>query len=303
MENMKLSIGIPGDLKSMDFILGSLPEKPYEVYFSKENKRFGTSRTGIHDPDCKEFQQMIDFLKKKCINPNIVLNTVCFGNQQFSSTFQEELDSYLKQLSEAGIHTITLADPFLIRYVSEKYNNFKIVVSSTIDVRTQNNVLYYNNVGVERIIISPDLNRDLNELRKIIGISRAPIELLVNEGCLLGCPWKQSHHKYNAHKTRRNVALGEETEKYVDMCGDLCLNDLSNIIKSPFIRPEDICVYEKQGIEFFKIAGRNLSPEWIIKTTRAYQERKYQGNIVELLNSKEFLSDRINISNVNLRVL
>jgi len=65
MENMKLSIGIPGDLKSMDFILGSLPEKPYEVYFSKENKRFGTSRTGIHDPDCKEFQQMIDFLKKK----------------------------------------------------------------------------------------------------------------------------------------------------------------------------------------------------------------------------------------------
>lgn len=300
---MKLSMGISGDFESLNYILSSLDEPPCEIYFSTRNDTFGSSRHGTHEPDKEELHKIFHVLEEKKINPNIVLNAVCLGNEQFSDEFQHKLDSYLDQISQEGVDTITVSDPFLIKYVLKQHPHMNVVVSTTAEVRTPNNVEYYNDLGVERIILSADVNRDLKKIEHFVKMGDAKIELLLNEGCLLYCPWKQSHHKYNAHKTRTKDKKKKSVERYVDICARICLEDDSQIIRSPFIRPEDISVYESIGIEYFKISGRNMPPDWIVKVTQAYQQRSYERNIVDLLNSKEFLRKRINIPNKSLRVL
>ena len=151
-----------------------------------------------------------------------------------------------------------------------------------------NMLRYYNSLGIDRIVISPDLNRDLDTLANMVEYSDAAIEIMLNEGCLFRCPYKPAHHRFNAHKTRGESSDSEkENFRYVDLCGEMCLNDPQNIIQSPFVRPEDMGVYKDIGIEHFKIAGRNMPKEWILKVVRAYQQGEYDGNILDLLNSKD----------------
>ena len=49
-----------------------------------------------------------------------------------------------------------------------------------------------------------------------------------------------------------------------------------------FIRPEDVPTYEKCGIEFIKIAGRGRDAARLLRTARAYAERHYDGNLLDI---------------------
>jgi collagenase-like PrtC family protease len=73
----------------------------------------------------------------------------------------------------------------------------------------------------------------------------------------------------------------------MDYCVTRCtlerFRDASQFIKSRWIRPEDIPIYEETGIDFFKIAGRAMPSEWIINATAAYPSRQYQGNLRDIL--------------------
>lgn len=51
-----------------------------------------------------------------------------------------------------------------------------------------------------------------------------------------------------------------------------------------WIRPEDLHYYEEIGINRFKIAGRNKKTEWLVNVVKAYSERKYEGNLLDILS-------------------
>jgi len=298
---MKLSVGIPGDLNSLERILDSLPKVPNEVYFSLQNKEWGSCRTDVSEPCGGELSLTLGLLKSREIDANIIMNAACYGNRQFSSNFLQSFRGFLQYLSDLKIAILTIADPFLIKETKRVFPGSYVVVSSVCDVRTPNMVDYFNELGVSRIILSPDLNRNPEEISNLASRSEAEIELILNEGCLLCCPYKQAHFRYNAHKTRFE-AKEQSGFKYINLCGGMCLEDPKRIKESPFIRPEDLEFYESLGIFFFKVAGRNMGPEWIIRTISAYQNRSYEGNVVDLLNSKEFLSDRVYIPNKTLKI-
>jgi collagenase-like PrtC family protease len=61
------------------------------------------------------------------------------------------------------------------------------------------------------------------------------------------------------------------------------------MIRSRWIRPEDLSYYEEIGYDYFKISGREMSTEKIILTTKAYSNRKYDGNLLNILNGVTIL--------------
>ena len=67
-----------------------------------------------------------------------------------------------------------------------------------------------------------------------------------------------------------------------------------------FVRPEDISVYEDMGIEYLKLAGRELSLNWVIKATNAYIARREEGNLLELLTTPNGLSSTMFMDNTKL---
>lgn len=51
-----------------------------------------------------------------------------------------------------------------------------------------------------------------------------------------------------------------------------------------WIRPEDLVVYEGLGFDRFKIAGRNKRTEWLVRAVKAYANRKYDGNLLDIVS-------------------
>lgn len=61
------------------------------------------------------------------------------------------------------------------------------------------------------------------------------------------------------------------------------LEEPSEIIKSPWIRPEDISEYFNLGINFIKISSRRMPADWILRCANAYISGHYDGNLFDLI--------------------
>jgi collagenase-like PrtC family protease len=57
----------------------------------------------------------------------------------------------------------------------------------------------------------------------------------------------------------------------------------ADLIKAPWIRPEDLSRYEAIGIRHFKIAGREQETPWILRAVAAYSARSYPGDLNDLV--------------------
>jgi collagenase-like PrtC family protease len=58
---------------------------------------------------------------------------------------------------------------------------------------------------------------------------------------------------------------------------------LEELIKSRWIRPEDLKEYKKYGIERFKIGTRYKDTKWLLNCAKAYSQNYYNGNLLDLL--------------------
>lgn len=67
-------------------------------------------------------------------------------------------------------------------------------------------------------------------------------------------------------------------------CLSTKIEDMSNLISSDWIRPEDLCYYEKLCEETdnfnlsIKLVERTKSTKFLIRVVEAYARRQYKGN-------------------------
>jgi len=106
---------------------------------------------------------------------------------------------------------------------------------------------------------------------------------MVNEGCLFHCTGRTRHSWL--------LCLNEPEKRY---CGGNfgCFRQVSpaevdkEVIKSPFIRPEDLSFYEKNNVvDIFKIAGRQISGKALFTIVDAYMKRSYTGSLIDLMGT------------------
>jgi collagenase-like PrtC family protease len=113
----------------------------------------------------------------------------------------------------------------------------------------------------------------------------AQIKLMVNEGCLFRCPFRKFHFNYISHKSRKpEMKQGVKAEDNVFSlnCLQLSKSDLSQILKSCWIRPEDLGKYE-QVTRYFKIVGRTSSKSMLLRSIEAYMQESWNGDLLELM--------------------
>ena len=59
-------------------------------------------------------------------------------------------------------------------------------------------------------------------------------------------------------------------------------------IRSEWIRPEDLPLYEEMGYDLFKLAERDIPTEMMMLRVKAYSERHYDGNLLDLIQAYGF---------------
>jgi len=154
-----------------------------------------------------------------------------------------------------------------------------------------------------KILLDRSLNRNLDELAHVARLVRSSwpdiqIELLANEGCLYRCPYKLSH---DAYISLANVEGRDATFQLNRELG--CVRVLGRepyrILRSPFIRPEDLETYLCHA-DLIKLCGRTLGGGFLGRAISAYLTRSYSGNLLDLLDAANWLADHLHVDNTML---
>jgi len=152
----------------------------------------------------------------------------------------------------------------------------------------------------QKIILYRGLNRRPEALSGIAAKCREnytaiKLGLLANEGCIYQCPYKPAH---DALLAIANMNMDVNTHDINQSLGCIryFLEKPQAIFKSPFIRPEDMQNYE--GIvDIIKICGRTLGRDFLERTIQAYAEQRYKGNLLDLMDSLDWMSDEFHVEN------
>lgn len=248
-------------------------DKIKSVYGSVRNFLLGQARYSNKIPELNnsELGYFIKKIKDLGISFHYTINSPWseLKERKNKNDFIKELEILLN----LGIDALILANPFLIKTVKETFPETKIIGSINLQVNTvykYNSLLQY---GCESVVLDRPVNRNIRMLKKL-SRNAERFSLLVNSTCLFDCPLQQYHANENGFFSRGGAELIEDPSYCMKYCVSEIQNNPVNILKSTWIRPEDITKYESIGVKNFKIQGRTLSTNALMGIISAYLERK-----------------------------
>jgi collagenase-like PrtC family protease len=279
---MKLRVGANWDIAFLDAVKGTSVDAlfgklPFDIV--------GGARPGFVLPQIKrkDVEAYIRACHDRGLEFSYLLNAPCLGNLQYSKKGYGQLIELLEWIDRSGADAVTVGIPYLIDLVRIRFPRLKIKVSTTARVNTVRKALQYEDMGVEEIIIDEHINREFKTLEAIRKAVKCHLELIVNNICLWQCPYNYEHVNHDGHASREGE---EEQYCYLQYPGYLCLYrklmDPVELLKSPWIRPEDIHHYEAVGYEHFKITERFKRTPLLLENVRVYENRRYDGNLLDL---------------------
>lgn len=229
----------------------------------------------------------VSLLGEQGIAFNYLLNGACFGNSEWTRPWQKRVTALLTTLADLGVRRVTVSTPFLLELVKRRFPEFRVRVGIYAQVDTPRRARFWEDLGADAIVLeSFSINRNFPRLAAIRQAVGCELELIANHSCLLNCPLQSYHQNGFAHASDDNGTL------FIDYCLMRCsrtrLTDPSQFIKSAWIRPEDLAVYEAMGYTTFKLLERGIPSAELLRRVKAYSERRFEGNLAELLLSYGF---------------
>lgn len=244
---------------------------------------YGSGRSADTLPalDEEKLRQYVKYSLEHGIKFDYTLNAPSLKNLEITKEGLPKIKEFLKILCDMGIDSITVSLPSLVEIVKTLNPEIKIKVSAISTINTPNKALDYKMMGVDRIVVEEAINRDFETLKNIVKSFGDNVEVITNVVCYRNCIYRQFH--YNSY-IFDSIEYGSSYKYYITRCSQRMLNNPSIFLKNSWIRPEDICEYEKIGINHFKIQGRD-----IIKTAdpakalEYYFKGEFEGNLWQLI--------------------
>ncbi len=279
---MRLRVGTNWDFGLLDALKGTAVDAlfgklPFDI--------IGGARPGFVLPQVNRdyVKRYIQACHGKGIEFSYLLNAPCLGNLQYSRKGYRQIIDLLEWIDEAGADSVVVGVPYLIDLIRKRFPRLKVKASTTARVNTVRKALQYEDMGVEEIIIDEHINREFKTLEAIRKAVKCNLEILVNNICLWQCPYNYEHVNHDGHASREGE---EEANCYLQYPGYLCLyrklTEPVELLKSPWIRPEDLPHYEALGYDRFKITERFKRTPLLVEHVKAYENRRYDGNLLDL---------------------
>jgi len=221
---------------------------------------------------------------------NYLLNASCMGNREITRKGQKEINKLLDWINDIGVTAVTVASPFMLQMIKARHPHLKVRISVFGGVDRVRKAQMWEELGADCIVLDSILvNRELETLREIRKAVKCDLELMVNNNCLTGCAMSPMHMNTLAHAGQ---AWHENKGFFIDWCFLKCtemkLRNPVHYIRSEWIRPEDLPLYEEMGYDLFKLAERDIPTEMMMLRVKAYSVRHYDGNLLDLIQAYGF---------------
>jgi collagenase-like PrtC family protease len=222
------------------------------------------------------------------------INSTCLSNKEFTASGHKEILKYIESILELGVDSLTVGLPSLMEIINKHFPGTKMKVSTYQKVDSVAKAQRFEELGADVIMLSEHINRDFNLLRAIRNGVKSKLALIANVGCTYECPNMHSHANSIAHSCAAGEKYSVFSEFYQANCLLNKIKDPVEFVKSRWIRPEDVKVYEDVGIDMLKILERNNTSDTLGERVKAYSMRSYEGNLIDMLgqmsNRKRSLS-------------
>lgn len=261
------------DYEGVKSLFGGLPE----TLISSGRPAFMISSLSYED--VKEY---IKHVHSKGWEFDYNINATCLSNMEFSLEGYNKILKYIEQIVELGVDSLTISLPTLLEIVKKHFPHIKVKVSTFQRIDSVSMAQRFEDMGADAIMLSENVNRDFKLLSAIRKSVKAKIILIANVGCVYGCANTHSHPNNVSHESsgHRNIFA---TGYYQSLCMINRVKNPLEFIRSRWIRPEDVAVYEDIGIDMLKIVERSCTSEALGERVKAYSERCYNGNLIDLL--------------------
>lgn len=273
--------------------------KIHEVYGSTTENAFLTARSVYRLPryERKLFEGYIQNIRDIGLQFNYTMNASYIGPLAEIYDKQVLIKDYIKYLLEIGVNTITVSLPIIAELIREVDDRIGIEVSTIAHIDSVAQIqMWYEKYGVTKICNNVTKNREIGFLRNAAMFCERKnivLTLIANEfcsngtnnaiDCAGGCIYRD--HCYSLQSEGYTEEDMKNMKGYpMSICDESRKHPVA-WLKSNFIRPEDMSLYNVVGINHFKITGRTASYEFIKKVIKAYMEQKWDGNLIDLWNN------------------
>jgi len=294
---MKLSVAAQWDKALIDGL--SKYKEVDSVYAKLGTDKVGGGRASFVLPKLsrKRAEEYIKYTHSKGIKFIYLYNGSCLNAMEFSKEGRDKLLWELDwAVNRAGVYGITVSTNYLFNLARKRYPKLPVGIGVFTWMGEPQRLKYFEDRGASWIVLAFNINRDFRLLEKIRkAIKHVDLVLFLNNICLYHCPHQTYHpnvltHFSQSHNRSSNVCVDYHTWT----CNKIKLDHPEELLKSRWIRPEDVKVYEDMGYEYFKISDRSRASSWLIRATEAYVKRSYDGNLMDIL-SLEIPGDEKNI--------
>lgn len=259
-----------------------------EIYGKLNIGLIGGGRPTLTLPSVKK-EKVKDFVEeahRRNLKFNYLLNGTCFDNLEITRKGYRDIRKTLDWLSEIKVDGISVSLPMVMEIIKQNYPHFAVSVSVQVRIDSFEKARYWENLGADKLNISyVDINKDFEEIRKIKQKTSCKIQTIANLMCMNRCPMVTLHANYNAHASQKNhVSDNFSFDYYLFSCADKLLSNPVEILRSAFIRPEDLHYYEEAGVDNIKLVERIMTTDALALIVKAYTERSYDGNMMDLIH-------------------
>lgn len=291
---MKLSVAANWDMELLEG-LAHIPEVT-SIYAKLPFDIIGGGRAGIVVPsvDRDQAEAYIRAAHERGLSFCYLINAPCLANLEQTPEGKEQILAFIEQLIDMGVDSVSIANLAVVALVRRNFPNLAIRGSVLSWPTNLSRLKYQESLGVDPLIIPySEFNRDFNMLPKIRSGLSCGMQLFVNVSCIYNCHYLAEHASSVGHASQvqqGNCQANAFLDFYLWQCTRRRLLHPELFLMSRWIRPEDLHVYEDMGYDEFKIIDRSRSTAWLLRATKAYAERRYEGNLLDIL-SLELLGD------------
>jgi collagenase-like PrtC family protease len=280
---MRYAIATNWDFSLLEKLKGRSVEG---LYGQRGGDPLGGGRMSLFIPQIgsKEASHFIAAARTKGFGFNYLMNATCFDNTEFTKGGYQKIVEHLEWITSTGADMITVALPFLLQMAKKQCPSLKVCVSSFARIQNVHMARFWEELGADKIILPEIIARDFQTLQLIREAVDCELELIANHSCLFYCPFDLHHRNMVSHGSQHGHPCGGFAPDYCKLaCQKMKLLRPEELIKSRWIRPEDVGVYEDVGINCLKLVERFRGTESLIRILDAYERRTYRGNLAELL--------------------
>lgn len=227
----------------------------------------GLEQHRVSDGRINSLQDLIRLIKKAKeykIEFTYLLNSVNAPNAEDFRKKSALIDRFLTKLLENDINRIRISNTHILDYVAINFPQFYICSSTSQEYTSIKQYTNFFNAfeNVKEVVPSWDVNKNFKFLRSFRELfPEVTLELMVNEGCMGGCPFRHDHHSANVNNIEHEK-IDRFSNFFITKCGEIVSKDIALFIcLNNIIYPWDINQYNKNGINNFKFVGRN-SPDF-----------------------------------------